>query len=118
MNGWSLQKDDNPTYLGVTFDTRLTWKKQTEKCLKRDSQRTALIKKMAGSKWGANHNILNKNYQGYVRPVQEYGISSQTAPTNFPKVSATSKPQVNDRRYEINPHSGDGNPVRPPVHRG
>ena len=35
MNGWSLQKDDNPTYLGVTFDTRLIWKKQTEKCLKR-----------------------------------------------------------------------------------
>ena len=60
MNGWSLQKDDNPIYLGVTFDTRLTWKKQTERCLKRGMQRTALIKKMAGSKWGANLNILKK----------------------------------------------------------
>ena len=88
MNGWSLQKDDNPTYLGVTFDTRLTWKKQTEKCLKRGMQRTALIKKMAGSKWGANHSILKKTYQGYLRPVLEYGIScwGQTAPTNFQKV--------------------------------
>ena len=64
MHGWSLQKDDNPTYLGVTFDTRLTWKKQTEKCLKRGMQRTALIKKMAGSKWGANHNILKKKLLG------------------------------------------------------
>ena len=88
MNGWSLQKDDNPTYLGVTFDTRLTWKKQTEKCLKRGMQRTALIKKMAGSKWGANHNILKKTYQGYVGPVLEYGIScwGQTASSNFQKV--------------------------------
>ena len=60
MNGWSLHKDDNPTYLGVTFDTRLTWKKQTEKCLKRGMQRTALITKMAGLKWGANHNILKE----------------------------------------------------------
>ena len=64
MNGWSLQKDDNPTYLGVTFDTRLTWKKHTEKCLRRGMQRTALIKKMAGSKWGANHNILKKKLSG------------------------------------------------------
>ena len=88
MNSWSLQKDDNPTYLGVTFDTRLTWKKQTEKCLKRGMQRTALIKKMAGSKWGANHNILKKTYQGYVRPVLEYGIScwGQAASSNFQKV--------------------------------
>ena len=51
-------------------------------------QRTALIKKMAGSKWGANHNILKKTYQGYVRPVLEYGISywGQTASSNFQKV--------------------------------
>ena len=75
MNSWSLQKDDNPTYLGVTFDTTLTWKKQTEKCLKRGMQRTALIKKIAGSKWGANHKILKKTYQGYVGPVLGYGIS-------------------------------------------
>ena len=87
-NGWSLQKDDNPTYLGVTFDTRLTWKKQTEKCLKRGMQRTPLIKKMAGSKWGTNNNILKNTYHGYVRPVLEYGIScwGQTASSNFQKV--------------------------------
>ena len=43
---------------------------------------------MAGSKWGANHNILKKTYQGYVRPVLEYGIScwGQTASSNFQKV--------------------------------
>ena len=86
MNGWYFQKDDNPTYLGVTFDTTLTWKKQTEKCLKKGMQRTALIKKMAC--WVANHNILRKIYQGYVRPVLEYGIScwGQTASSNFQKV--------------------------------
>ena len=43
---------------------------------------------MAGSKWGANHNILKKTYQGYVRPVLEYGIScwGQTVSSNFQKV--------------------------------
>ena len=89
MNGWPLQKDYNPTYLGVTFDTRLTWKKQTEKCLKRGMQRTALTKKMAGSKWGAKlQHTEKKTYQGYVRPVLEYGISywGQTAPPIFKKL--------------------------------
>ena len=51
-------------------------------------QRTALIKKMAGSKWGVKLNILKNTYQGYVRPVLEYGIScwGQTASSNFQKV--------------------------------
>ena len=31
INGQTLLAEDNPTYLGVTFDKRLTWKQQTEK---------------------------------------------------------------------------------------
>ena len=31
INGQTLSAEDNPTYLGVTFDKRLTWKQQTEK---------------------------------------------------------------------------------------
>ena len=88
INGHHLQKNDSPTYLGVTFDPRLTWKKQTEDCLKKGMQRTALIKKLAGSQWGANHSILKKTYQGYVRPILEYGISSwgHSAQTNLQRV--------------------------------
>ncbi|KAL8604432.1 hypothetical protein ACOMHN_042261 [Nucella lapillus] len=31
INGQTLLAENNPTYLGVTFDKRLTWKKQAEK---------------------------------------------------------------------------------------
>ena len=31
INGQTLLAEDNPIYLGVTFDKRLTWKQQTEK---------------------------------------------------------------------------------------
>ena len=31
INGQTLLAEDTPTYLGVTFDRRLTWKQQTEK---------------------------------------------------------------------------------------
>ena len=58
--------------------------KKTDKCLKNGMHRTALIKKLAGSKWRSNHSILKQAYQRYVRPVLEYGISSwdQTASSN------------------------------------
>ena len=35
MNGWSFEKDDNPTYLGVTFNTRLTCKKTNREMSKK-----------------------------------------------------------------------------------
>ena len=31
VNGQSLLAEENPSYLGVTFDKRLTWRQQTEK---------------------------------------------------------------------------------------
>ena len=56
----TLEKNDNPTYLGVTFDPRLTWKNQIENAQKKGIQRLALMKKLAGSDWGANHSIVKK----------------------------------------------------------
>ena len=113
-NGWSLQKDDNPTYLGVTFDTRLTWKKQTEKCLKRGMQRTALIKKM-----GCQPQHTEKNLSGICETKPEVR-HKLLGPNSFQQFSKSFKKvqHQNLRRYEIKPHSGDGNPVMPPVHRG
>ena len=48
INGQTLLAENNPTYLGVTFDRRLTWKKQAEKAETRGKVRLALMKKLAG----------------------------------------------------------------------
>ena len=45
---------DNPTFLGVTLDTRLTWKSH----LKAVSARSARKLELAGTTWGADTNIL------------------------------------------------------------
>lgn len=76
MDGHTLELNNNPTYLGVTFDPRLTWQKHTEIIQSKGMRRTSLIKKLAGTTWGAHHNILKKTYSGYVRPVLEYGIAA------------------------------------------
>lgn len=87
--GQTLQADNTPTYLGVTFDKRLTWKHQTEKVEARAKLRLALMKKLTGTTWGADAAILKKMYAGYVRPVLEYGVTAwgAAAKSNFDKVS-------------------------------
>ena len=71
-----LEKDDAPKYLGVHFDPRLTWKNQISNSQKVGVKRTQLLKKLAGTTWGASSDILKQTYTGYVRPAIEYGISA------------------------------------------
>lgn len=89
INDKKLREEQNPTYLGVTFDQRLTWKQQTDKVQEKGLHRTAILKKLAGTDWGADANILKKTYTGYVRPILEYGIAAwgTAAQSNFGKAS-------------------------------
>ena len=76
INGQTLLADDNPTYLGVTFDKRLTWKQQTEKDEARDKVLLALMKEFSGTTWGADTVTLKRMYTGGVMPVLEYGMTA------------------------------------------
>ena len=73
----------------MTFDKRLTWKQQTEKAEARAKVRLALMKKLAGTTWGADTVTLKRLYTGRVRPVLEYGMTTRgtTAKSNFDRVS-------------------------------
>ena len=84
VEGQNLKQDKCRTYLGITFDPRLTWKHQMEKAQTKGIQRLSILKKLAGTQWGTNADILKKTYKGYVRPTLEYGMSAwgSTAPSN------------------------------------
>ena len=76
INNQTLPAEENPVYLGVTFDRRLTWKQQTQKAESRAKVRLALMRKLSGTSWGADAAVLRKLYTGRVRPVLEYGMSA------------------------------------------
>ena len=88
ISGHRLQEEPNSTYLGVKFDPRLTWNVHTEQGRNKGLHRTALLKKLAGSDWGADNAVLRKAYVGYVRPVLEYSMApwSTTSDSNFNKI--------------------------------
>ena len=88
LNGQKLRVENNPKYLGITFDPRMTWKPHIESCQQKGVIRIRPLRRLAGIEWGADSNILRKTYTGYVRPVLEYGITAwgTAARSNLQKV--------------------------------
>ena len=74
----TLTCEDEVTYLGVTFDRRLTWKPRVTKAEEKARRKLAITRKLAGTSWGANGKILKQVYQGSVRPHLEYGSTAWT----------------------------------------
>ena len=76
INNQQIPQDDTPTYLGIKLDKRITWNPHIKEMEKRATKRLSIMKKLAGTKWGANSRILRQVYTGNVRPVMEYGSAA------------------------------------------
>ena len=49
-------------------------------------RRLALMKKLAGTTWGANASVLKQVYTGYVRPIMEYSSTAWSTSANTTKM--------------------------------
>ena len=76
LDGTALREDKQPTYLGVTFDPRLTWKSHIEKAETKARRKLAILRKLSGTSWGATERILKNVYQQGIRPHLEYGSTA------------------------------------------
>ena len=88
INGEQIPQQDTPTYLGVKLDKRLTWAPHITNMESKAIKKMAVMKKLSGTKWGANTKILKQVYTGSVRPQLEYGATSwgTAAKTNTNKL--------------------------------
>ena len=64
------------TFLGVKLDTRFSRKPQIEKMERSCLQKLVLMRKLAGTTWGADSSILTKVYTATVRPTMEYASTT------------------------------------------
>ena len=78
----TLKEEDEATYLGVTFDKRLTWKTHTLHTEGKAREKLTNMRKLAGTTWGANEQILKTVYEGSVRPVLEYSSTAWSTTNN------------------------------------
>ena len=79
-------------FLGITFDSELTFKKHFEDILDRCNTRYHRLKLLANKKWGPSPSTLIQIYKQCVRPIFEYGsLSTIIASDNI--ISKIQQPQ-------------------------
>ena len=76
VNSYDIPASSTIKYLGVTFNQRLNWSEHIIDISSRATLRMRILKKLAGTQWGANLKTLKQVYIGSVRPVLEYGSST------------------------------------------
>ena len=64
LNNQPVPQVETPTFLGVTLDTRLMWKPHLKAVEAKDTRKLAIMKKLAGTTWAANSDILKEVYTG------------------------------------------------------
>ena len=61
----TIQKDNNPSYLGVRLDPKLNLKTHFDDITTKVSKRLKLLKRLSSSNWGTNKTTLRQLYSGY-----------------------------------------------------
>ena len=91
INGQEIHQQDTQTYLGVKLERKLTWSPHISRMHSKGLRKMALMKKLAGTKWGANMKILTQVFTATVRPHMEYASSawSSAAKTNLDQLTKT-----------------------------
>ena len=58
LGGTPLKEAEEATYLGITFDRSQTWKQHIAKAEAKARRRLAILRKLAGTTWGASEKLL------------------------------------------------------------
>ena len=70
-------------FLGITFDSQLTFKKHFEDILDRCDTRYHCLRLLANKKWGPSPSTLIQIYKQCVRPIFEYGSLSTITTSDY-----------------------------------
>src|SRR5262245_45355915 len=81
--GSNIHNVQSTKFFGMILDERLTWRPHIRYVKKRCSASLNILKKLYGSKWGADRSSMLKVYFACVRSVLDYGsITYATASKN------------------------------------
>lgn len=72
IDGTALPTEENPKYLGVTLDRQLTYKRHLEGVSRKIGKRNCILRKLAGTTWGASQTLLRTSSLALCYSVAEY----------------------------------------------
>jgi len=73
VNGTLIQPSSQVTYLGVIYDSKLTWKPQLQKIKTQATNRLNLIRRLVGTTWGLHTDTVITTYKVFLRPALTHG---------------------------------------------
>ncbi|KAK7877307.1 hypothetical protein WMY93_031957 [Mugilogobius chulae] len=73
LYGEDIERVNAFKFLGVVFDSRLTWKAHIDKIEAKSKHVINVMRCVAGREWGASCAALKKLYQALIRSVFDYG---------------------------------------------
>jgi len=73
INDEALTVKSHAKFLGIIFDSKLTWNDHVNYIVDKCKKRINLLRAVAGNKWGANKNTLLRIYRSVIRSVIDYG---------------------------------------------
>ena len=89
LNGTPLLHNPTPTYLGVKLDRQLTFKQHLESLRAKVSSRNNLLRRLAGSSWGASPSTLRTGALALVYSSAEYAAPAWCRSSHVKKLDTT-----------------------------
>jgi len=72
VNGKAIKVQTTVKFLGVIFDSHMSWKPHIDYVADRCNKRLNLMRVMAGTPWGASKSVLLTVYKALIRSVMDY----------------------------------------------
>ena len=73
LNGTRIQVQQTVKFLGLTWDSQLTWKKYIDNLIISCNKSLNLLRTLSSLKWGADQYIMLHTYKLIIRPKLDYG---------------------------------------------
>jgi hypothetical protein len=72
VGGARLKVVAHPTFLGVTFDRRLTFQEHASRVIEKARKRVRMLRAVSGTDWGFSRELLRATYTAMMRSLLEY----------------------------------------------
>jgi len=82
INNGIISQNNSHKFLGIWFDSRLTWSTHIDSIVEKCKKRLNLLRCIAGTQWGGNSHVLMMVYKGLIRPVIDYGCEAYGSASN------------------------------------
>ena len=73
INGESVKVENKAKFLGIIFDSKLSWNDHVNYIVDKCKKRLNLLRAISGNKWGANKKTLLMIYRSLIRSILDYG---------------------------------------------